>query len=128
MVGRNLQIWRAQRGLSLRALASALTDLGAPTSHSSLARVERGEIAATVDTLTAAAHCFGVSPASLLMPHTEDVLDEVALTGTGTCYATEIWDWLRAEWDIDVPRSAQGQPDADTQTRRFVNRSKPAWA
>lgn len=118
-VSANVKRLRAERNLGLRALASALRDVGRPLGHSAVDQIEKGTRRVDVDDLVALAAALGVSPITLLMPLCDQSYDAVEIPAVdGLITAGSLWDWLRAHAPLRDQR----------QRRRFVADARPEWS
>nr|WTB30646.1 helix-turn-helix domain-containing protein [Streptomyces sp. NBC_00830] len=88
----NIERLRTALGLSQRALAERLTELGRPMLTAAISRIERSERRIDVDDLAVFAAALGVSPATLLLPPVADETT-VHVTGAGTVTTAHAWDW-----------------------------------
>lgn len=90
-------------------------------SGSGITDIERGRRGVSVDQLTAIAAALGVSPATLLMPYTEDPASEVILSGTSYERSEDLWDWLTAA------RSLTDDQLDDYERETFRRQATPPW-
>lgn len=122
----NLLRLRNAAGLSLRTLSAELADRGVTITAQSLSAVELGKTAVTVDLLTALAVVLGVSPATLLMPYTEDgFVPTMRLTGTDATYPISLYEWLIGVAPLGLPIATS---EIDPRTiEAFRNRAQPRW-
>ena len=88
----NIERLRTALGLSQRALAERLTELGRPMLTAAISKIERSERRMDVDDLAVFAAALGVAPATLLLPPVADETT-VRVTGGGTVTAAHAWDW-----------------------------------
>jgi transcriptional regulator with XRE-family HTH domain len=109
-------------GLSLRDFSARLTTYGIELSSSTLGRIERGEVSATVDLLTVASVIFDVAPATLLLPPVAHENSAAELTGTGVTDARSVWDWITAAAPLLDPEN----PEPDIRGWRY--QAVPPWA
>ncbi|AUN42574.1 hypothetical protein ASU32_23210 [Tsukamurella tyrosinosolvens] len=93
----NLAALRTARGITLRDMASRLTEAGVKMSAPTYQQVERGDTRVTVDLLTAAAAILDVSPVTLLLPSAVQGGDAVELTGIARNTVGRVWQWLRGD-------------------------------
>ena len=121
-VGRTINAQRARAGLSLRDFSARLSFYGLALSASTLGRIERGEVAPTVDLLTVAAFIFGVAPATLLLPPVAHENSDAELAGTGVTDALSVWEWITAAMPLPDPE----HPDPDVRGWRY--QARPPWA
>lgn len=126
-VAANVHRLRKARGMSVRALASALNELGRPITGSGITRLEgQTEGAAPnprrvdVDDLVALAQVFGVSPSALLLPLDDDPAHKVEITGAGVVAADHAWDWMDGHRRLDQPTA-----DLDTAALEYALYSRP---
>jgi transcriptional regulator with XRE-family HTH domain len=103
-------------GLGFAQLSRELVRVGRDIPPLGLGRIESGERRVDVDELTALAAAFGVSPATLLMPETEDQEATTQLTGTDKAQAQRIWSWLTGSYPLGGSVLA------------FFNVALPLWA
>lgn len=119
----NLARLRTQRRLSLRELAALMPPGPGSLSHSSIGEIERGVRRCDVDELTALAITLDVSPIALLMPYTENINDEIGVTGMRHVVGARwVLDWLRG----DSPLQPEDAVD-DHEREAFRRRSLPSW-
>ncbi|SLD05520.1 Uncharacterised protein [Mycobacteroides abscessus subsp. abscessus] len=112
--------------MSLRQLADDLSERGLTIAPQSLAALEKGSTAITVDQLTVIAAVFSVSPVTLLMPWTDDAWEpEVELSGVPNEYPRVVWDWLTV--DIPLDQSPILEQQNPTLIKAFRNRCRPPW-
>ena len=121
-VGLGIGLHRRRLGLSLRDFSARLTTYGLELSASTLGRVERGEVAPTVDLLTVAAVIFDVAPATLLLPPVAHEASDAELAGTGVTDALSVWEWITAAMPLPDP----GNPEPDVRGWRY--QARPPWA
>ena len=76
VVATNVKRWREARGLSQKAVADRMTELGFRWTHSVASDFERGRRGVSVDELVHLAMLFAISPAKLLRA---DVTPEVSV-------------------------------------------------
>lgn len=135
-VADNVRRLRTARGMSLRALADELKEVGHPLSADALNKIENGRTLAPgteepkqvrrvdVDDLVALAQALRVSPKSLLLPWTETSNTPVEITGAGTVEARAAWDWAEGQ----KPLTVRDEGDRYGELLRFRVDSTPAWA
>lgn len=122
--GSNLARIRSERGWSTRALAARAEEYGLKLAHTGILDLESGKRSMSVDQLTALSAALGVSPSTLLMPHSVTPDAEVTVTGAKSA-ASSMWGWLRA---TTLP-SASTTEGLDSHEREAVRRaSTPKWA
>ncbi|MCX4093604.1 DEAD/DEAH box helicase family protein [Nocardia sp. alder85J] len=92
-VAERLRELRAERGLTLQALATRLAELGRPVDMSALAKVEKGQRRIDVDDLIALALALDASPNWLLLPRSLPRDTLVALTPAYQTDGSEVWSW-----------------------------------
>ena len=128
VIGRNVARLRGEDGISARALAERVSELGVPMSQSGVSDIERGARTVSADQLTGLAVALRVSPVGLLMPFssTGDLDEECALTGTGQEMSTFVLSWLLCDAPFTDDRS--GSDAARTVRTAFRRRSLPPWA
>lgn len=126
-VAANVHRLRKAKGMSVRALAAALNELGRPITGSGVTRLEGiAEFAAPnprridVDDLVALAQVFDVSPSVLLLPLDDDPAHKVEVTGAGMVAANQAWDWMDGRSRLDQPTA-----DLDTAALEFALYSRP---
>lgn len=79
-------------------LSRRLDKLGRDIPPLALRRIEEGARRVDTDDLVALAVALGVSPITLIMPHTENSQDEVEVTRENkSVSALALWRWLLAE-------------------------------
>ncbi len=100
VVAANVRRHRERMGLGFAQLSRELVRVGRDIPPLGLGRIESGERRVDVDELTALAAAFGVSPATLLMPETEDQEATTQLTGTDKAQAQRIWSWLTGSYPL----------------------------
>lgn len=82
--------------MSAPELSKKVTDCGRPINTLGIRRIESGERRVDADDLVALAIAFEVSPATLLMPDANDIVDAVTVTGMEEpAAAIGVWEWLR---------------------------------
>ncbi|WP_381562898.1 helix-turn-helix domain-containing protein [Streptomyces eurythermus] len=135
-VADNVRRLRTARGMSLRALAAELKEIGHPLSADALNKIENGRTPAhgteepkqvrrvDVDDLTALAQALRVSPMSLLLPWTETPNAPTEVTGAGTVEARAAWEWASGQRPVTV----WNEDDHYGELLRFRVDSTPAWA
>lgn len=124
VVGRNVGRFRNGSGMTTRALAARLTELGVPLSPSGISDIEAGRRTVSVDQLTCLAMALDVSPIALLMPESGPETDHQAkLTGTPVMLNLGFLPWLRG----DVPLDPKLWDDP-FEVEAFRRRSLPGWA
>ncbi len=116
VVAANVRRHRERMGLGFAQLSRELVRVGRDIPPLGLGRIESGERRVDVDELTALAAAFGVSPATLLMPETEDQEATTQLTGTDKAQAQRIWSWLTGSYPLGGSVLA------------FFNVALPLWA
>lgn len=126
-VAANVHRLRKAKGMSTRALASALNELGRPITGSGVTRLEGLTEAAApnprrvdVDDLVALAQVFGVSPSALLLPLDDDPTHKVEISGAGMVSADRAWDWMDGRRRLDQPCADLGTADLE-----FALHSRP---
>jgi transcriptional regulator with XRE-family HTH domain len=115
----NIKRLRKTQGLTLRDLSDRMDGVVRPMGHNTISEIERGARRVDVDDLIALAAALGVSPATLLMPLTNNA-DEMTDATVGEVTARRLWRWLTAE----TPLAA----DTASEVFAFVARSVPDWA
>ncbi|ADG97361.1 transcriptional regulator, XRE family [Segniliparus rotundus DSM 44985] len=123
-MARNLVRYRKQAELSQVDVVRMLTERGVPLSVPSYSAIENGGTRITVDLLVAAADALGVSPATLLIPHAEDMEAEVELTGAKAT-AVQAWRWITAQSPLK-PLEDKGKR-AEAEVRAWRYRVSPIW-
>jgi len=91
-VGRNLKMFRTERGLTIERLSTMLEAAGHRIGWSMLSRTERGLRRATVGDLMALACALEISPLDLLVPMGDGVTE---VSGFGPAPAPAIRDWVQ---------------------------------
>ncbi|WP_253861457.1 helix-turn-helix domain-containing protein [Mycobacterium asiaticum] len=109
----------AKLGLTLRDLSDRMEQVVRPMGHNTISEIERGARRVDVDDLIALAAALGVSPATLLMPLTDNA-DETTDATVGEVTARRLWRWLTAETPLVA--------DTASEVFAFVARSVPDWA
>ncbi|MBB4711150.1 transcriptional regulator with XRE-family HTH domain [Streptomyces luteogriseus] len=132
----NVRRLRTARGMSLRALAAELKEIGHPLSSDALNKIENGRTPAPgteepkqvrrvdVDELMALAQALRVSPMSLLLPWTETPNTPAEVTAAGTVEARAAWEWANGQ----KPLTVWNEEDRYGELLRFRVDSTPAWA
>jgi len=95
-VAANVERLRTQQNLTFAALSERLEALGRPIPPLGLRKIVAETRRVDADDLVGLAAALGVTPISLLMPHTANGRDEVAVTGIDfPINASAVWLWLR---------------------------------
>ncbi|MBF9327957.1 MULTISPECIES: helix-turn-helix domain-containing protein [Mycobacteroides] len=115
-VAMNIGLFRVKRGWKLSQLSERMTAVGRPMTGNTLSSIENHTRRADVDDLVAIAAALDVSPASLMMPPTEDDEDggstwlihtsaepDPGEEGVATIQSGQFWDWLTADAPLDAP-------------------------
>ncbi|OKH71949.1 hypothetical protein EB73_09730 [Mycobacterium sp. SWH-M3] len=121
VVGQNVARLRAAQGDTTRKLAESLKEQGVAMSGSGITEIEKGRRVVNVDQLTALAAALGVSPLTLLLPHTDAPDTEVMLSGTSPERADDLYLWLRGE------RSLTDDLLDDWEREGFRRAANPSW-
>lgn len=123
-VRKNIRRIRDAKGVSANELSEALRRLNRPIPPLGISRIENGQRRVDVDDLVAIASALGVSPATLLMPATNDddsevrEGDNVALSAWNKPIgAVWTWEWLTAAHPLV----------SGTRMTSFVQHAWPAW-
>ncbi|MFE5793554.1 helix-turn-helix domain-containing protein [Streptomyces sp. NPDC056503] len=113
-VAANVKRLRAGRGLTLRALSTALKEHGRALSADALNKIEngaepsdRGVRRVDVDDLMALAVVLNVSPLTLLLPY--DAREQTDVTGAGTVEGVRAWEWALAKRPLSYPADADAE-------------------
>ncbi|MFE6194119.1 helix-turn-helix domain-containing protein [Streptomyces sp. NPDC057838] len=132
----NVRRLRTARGMSLRALAAELKEVGHPLSPDALNKIENGRTPTPgteepkqvrrvdVDELMALAQALRVSPMSLLLPWAETPNTPTEVTAAGTVEARAAWEWANGQ----KPMTIWNEGDRLGELLRFRVDSTPAWA
>ena len=112
-----LRAIRKAQGLSLREVSERVTAAGWPLILTAIGKIENGDRRMDVDDLTALAAALGVTPATLLLPDSDDAESVVQITGVSGS-ADKMWGWMGGRF------SAPGTPDDIVE---FARRAWPAW-
>jgi transcriptional regulator with XRE-family HTH domain len=124
VVGRNVGRFRNGSGMTTRALATRLTELGVPLTSSGISDIEAGRRTVSVDQLTSLAMALDVSPIALLMPESGPENDHrVKLTGTPMMLKLGFLPWLRGDVPLDP-----NLWDDPFEVEAFRRRSLPEWS
>ncbi|MGW8953026.1 helix-turn-helix domain-containing protein [Streptomyces sp. NPDC055709] len=107
-VAANVKRLRTARGMSLRALSEALSEVGRGLSQDAINKIENGAKSdakqvrrVDVDDLVALAAVLRVNPSALLLPPTDDPAETVDITGVGPVSADRAWDWIDGELPVE---------------------------
>ncbi|WP_406306272.1 helix-turn-helix transcriptional regulator [Streptomyces sp. NBC_00885] len=107
-VAANVKRLRTARGMSLRALSEALSEVGRGLSQDAINKIENGAKPdakqvrrVDVDDLVALAVALRVNPSALLLPLTDDPAETIEVTGVGSVLADRAWDWVDGELPIE---------------------------
>jgi transcriptional regulator with XRE-family HTH domain len=115
-VAANIERLRKSQNLSYARLSRRLDELGRPIAPLGLTRIRDLKRRVDADDLVALALALGVSPTTLLLPHSDASTGAAAgrkapVTDGGEHYPRQqIWSWLIAEAPIDAPTSLLGLP------------------
>lgn len=113
----NVRRLRDAQGVSAAELSKKLDSLDRPIPLIGIQRIEAGTRRVDADDLVALAVVLGVSPITLLMPHTPDRDERLPIAGVKMA-AAALWDWLRAERQI---------PAVQGTILEFYPRALPPW-
>lgn len=113
VVAENVKRLRKEKGMSLRALSDALSELGRGLSQDAINKIENGAEEGTrrqirrvdVDDLIVLAVALNVSPAALLLPLDDAPNSVVEITGAGEVPADVAWAWASNQRPLDLPDS-----------------------
>jgi transcriptional regulator with XRE-family HTH domain len=101
-LARNVKQLRERRGLTVRQLSAALTELGRPILPSGITKIENRDRRVDADDLIALALALGVTPNRLLL--TGDIADDtVTLTPAVETSRTAAWWWATGEQRLPGP-------------------------
>ena len=116
-VAANIERLRESQNLSYAELSRRLDELGRPIAPLGLTRIRDLQRRVDVDDLVALALALGVSPTTLLLPHSDASTEARAagrkapVTDGGEQYPlSQIWRWFIAESPIDIPPSYSSPP------------------
>jgi len=123
-VAKNVTRIRGTRGLNYSALSKLLGQHGREIPPLAVRRIEEGERRVDVDDLVALSVALNVSPATLLMPNSDEEAADTSLTGTGTLKANDMWDWLTANNPLPDGESPISPTD---QWVVFIHDAWPTW-
>lgn len=129
-VAGNVRRLREDARLSYAELERRLEVAGRKVPVLGLASIERERRRVDADDLAALALVLGVSPATLLMPDTEDAEDTPAVTGAEPGAAAEsVWLWLVAEVPLDLRVENTGATTSidRAQYDTFRATARPRW-
>lgn len=115
----NVTRHRTLRRWTTPELAAAVQAAGRDLGRQAITDIEAARRRVDVDDLIVLALVLDVSPATLLMPLSDEPHENVPTTGFKTT-AEFLWRWLTADADID-PTQNEGQLEA------FRRRSQPIW-
>lgn len=113
----NVRRLREDQNLNIPELGRRLWAVGHPMTATSITRLEDGKRRVDADDLVALAIVLGVTPNTLLLPHTEGGSEQIALTGIGEQMAMLAWAWANAENSLNPFEDAE----------LFKRRALPAW-
>ncbi|MBN7388523.1 putative DNA binding protein [Mycobacteroides abscessus subsp. abscessus] len=145
-VAMNIGLFRSKRGWKLAQLSERMTAVGRPMTGNTLSAIENLDRRTDVDDLVAIAAALGISPASLLMPPTEDDEDggiswriftsaepDPGEGGIAKILSGQFWDWLTADAPLDAPLYTDtGRDEYEVeawrreQVPKFAYRMKPS--
>ena len=121
-VSTNVRRLRTDQNLGLRRLATKLGEAGRPLTHSAVDQIEKGTRRVDVDDLMALAAALDVSPATLLMP-VSDEDQEVSVSGhKDKLTGRQVWDWITAH------RPPRADVWAGAGLLVWLGRSRPFWS
>jgi transcriptional regulator with XRE-family HTH domain len=116
-VAANIERLRESQNLSYAKLSKQLDQLGRPIAPLGLTRIRDLQRRVDVDDLIALALALGVSPTTLLLPHSDASTEAGAagakapVTDGGEQYPlSQVWRWFVAQSPIDVPPSYPPSP------------------
>lgn len=110
---------RTAQGLTLREVSDRVTASGHDLSLNAISRIENGSRRMDVDDLTALAVALGVTPATLLLPDTDDSHSTLTITGVSGP-ATNMWEWMATH----IPAPGRPRPQDYFE---FASRAFPTW-
>lgn len=122
----NLPALRTLAGLSQRQFAQRLTEFGHPVTHSTVAKIERGEQAPKVDDVIAFAAVLDVSPLRLMLPSSRGDERRLALSNSTSIAGSDAWMWAEQDtpwWYSDD--EAWQQRDASAYRQWSMRRLSP---
>ncbi|WFR72938.1 helix-turn-helix transcriptional regulator [Prescottella defluvii] len=125
-VASNLRRLREDANLTYAELGRRLETVGRPIPTLGLRKIESFERRVDADDLVALALALDVSPATLLMPLSEDwELGKVDLTSEVSTAPQRAWEWLVAAYPLERDTRS---PEPTRSTIEFRMRSRPADA
>ncbi|GAB2636134.1 hypothetical protein GCM10027169_00350 [Gordonia jinhuaensis] len=138
-VALNVAFHRASQGMTAAELAAKVNANGRALAQQTIGEIENLRRRCDVDDLIALAQGLGVSPATLLMPRSDDPHESVAFTGgdidepgsTGRqrMPAHVVWQWLCARMPLIHPSEHDSDPTHYEQyVEYFDQRATPAWS
>jgi transcriptional regulator with XRE-family HTH domain len=122
VIARNVATLRKKRGLGVRGLSNALTELGRPILPSGITKIESQDRRVSVGDLVALAIALDVSPVRILLPP-ERIDDDVQLTPTRAAPRMAAWRWATGEQPL-LDRDEE-VPWDDPRVREFIRISRP---
>lgn len=126
VVRSNVARIRKARGLTLRGMATQLTEVGRPLAHTAISDIENGSRRVDADDLVALALALDVAPTTLLMPQSDDwETGSVQLTENVASAPQRVWEWLIAAYPLK--RDTRGN-EPTRATLEFRMRARPADA
>lgn len=121
-VASNVKRIREAQRLPYAELSRKLSELGRPIATLGLSRIENGERRVDADDLVALSVVLGVTPVSLLMPHTDSADDRVSIPGLPYTQAKQVWRWLTADPPVVNPSA-----ESMLEKFQFYWRAMPPW-
>ncbi|RIU38684.1 helix-turn-helix domain-containing protein [Mycobacteroides abscessus] len=116
-VRHNVRRLRDAQGVSAAELSKKLAKLRRPIPLVGIQRIEAGTRRVDADDLVALSVALGVSPITLLMPHTPNPDTKLLIAGIKMA-ARGLWDWLRADRQI---------PAVQGTILEFFPKALPPW-
>lgn len=125
VVGENVARIRKATGVTAKAVADRMTELGVSLSPSGVSDIEAGRRTVSVDQLTCLAVVLDVSPVALLNPYVPTAAGDPPqqLTGTEPAQGEELLRWLQGTAPLDKQRQVDS-----FEVEHFRRRSLPPWA
>ncbi|GAA1980402.1 hypothetical protein GCM10009799_01920 [Nocardiopsis rhodophaea] len=129
-VRKNVKRLRQDRRLTFAELSRQLKEMGREIPTLGLSRIEEGKRRVDADDLVALAMVFDVSPATLLLPPSEDADERVSVLPAHDTPWRTAWRWVHGEhpyWEPGADNELRGDDERQWQERlrRFISENRP---